>query len=224
MDVGSRYVKSVPVKSSQGATITVSPQESDKLAGTALAIQPNALKSDTLITLELGLKDMVDIDSAVAGPVALWGPGGTQFAPAAEMTLPLVAGADVDLANLFVQVQEDNGTRFTIATSELRVDLANKLVSFSARGFSKYQVRGKKCNADDPTCGQPGTIGGGTPGKCTDNAPCADGTKCVNGACQKCNDPSCGQPGTIGGGTPGKCTDNTPCSDGTKCVNGVCVK
>src|SRR5688500_5168982 len=86
-ELGSRFVKSEKVLASQGAVIRVDEAESPELAGTSLVIEPGALELDTTITLEVGRRPLVE-PSAVAGPVAVWGPPGTRFIKPAQLAIP----------------------------------------------------------------------------------------------------------------------------------------
>src|SRR5438270_7918904 len=162
--VGSRFVKSQMVQASVGAVISVASSDSKELAGARLVIDPGALASDTTIQIEVGTMPLTDATDKGAGPVAIWGPAGTKFSKPAHMVLPYVLPTGDSPDRIFVQVKEQDGTRFVIDHTVLNLDTAANTVAFDVHGFTGFQ---------------PGT---NTP--CMANNDCAQGQACINGVCK----------------------------------------
>ena len=207
--VGSRFVKHENVTAAQGLTISVAANESPELAGTALQIPAGALAENTTITLEIGSTPLMEADAKSAGTVAIWGPAGTKFAAPVELTMPFTLAEGESIEDLFIQVREEDGARFTVEHSALTIDAANKLVRFSINGFTGFQP--------------------GTGVACSPNQPCAMGQACSNGQCKAaCGGVVCGanttcvnnqcQPTGMGCGPQGQ-----QCAMGQQCINGACV-
>jgi len=221
--VGSRFVKSEKVGAS-GNTIAVSETESQALEGTSLEVGSGALLTETTITLEVGLADVVPSASA-AGPVAVWEPSGLKFNKPVKMTLPLNLKQGQSDAELAIMVVEGDGKRLRIARSALEIDAARTRVSFFVDGFTSFQ----------PSTGS----------SCTTDADCATGEACQSGVCRAMGGTAGGSGGTAGGsggtaggasgtaggtgGTAGgagsQCVNDRDCNPavGELCVNGYCV-
>ncbi|MHB8875437.1 MAG: hypothetical protein ACYC8T_17265 [Myxococcaceae bacterium] len=212
--VGSRFVKSERVTASQGASIVIDARESPELAGTALKIEPGALTADTTITLDLGASTLVDSAEQAAGPVAIWGPPGTKFSKPVVMTLPFKLTSGQTVANLFVQVNEADGTRFVIDRSKLTVDELKGVMSFTVAGFTGFQPgSAPRCTANTQ-CGTGLVCINGTcqtQGACTSNAGCAQNQVCLSSSCVTCT-----------GGVCPQCSINADCSAGQSCLSGQC--
>jgi hypothetical protein len=189
-DMGSRYVKVVDVPSAQGASIVVTGRDSAELAGSRLDIPPGALAKDTSITLELQRQPLATDDgSKPAGPVAVWRPAGTLFAGGAKMTLPFQMPEGHTAGDIIVQILEENGNRLRLEGEALAVDANAGLVTFTVRGFTRFQVLGRRN-------GQPGTGGNGvgqpdggssevgTSAGCSASSECSPGYSCVQGSCR----------------------------------------
>lgn len=209
--VASKYVKSVPVTASSGAAISVSPQESEALAGAALVIPPGALAQNTTITVKVGLEDLVQGADAPVGPAAVWGPAGTRFATEAEMTLPFALSSGALAEDLYVQVQERDGSRTEIPNDKLTIDSASGLLRFKVSGFTGFQSGARGCSS---------------------NSACRAGKVCVNGRCRNPNgctptqevcdgkDNDCDS--QVDEGCNTSCDPTRPCPAGQSCVNGAC--
>ncbi len=245
-DVASRYVKTVPVTATVGATITVSVPESRDLARTELVIPPGSLARDTTITLELGTKPITTIDSEPAGPVAIWGPPGTVFRVPATLTLPVDPKKPID--GLVVEVREEEGRRSTIPEHQVTADSAAFLVRFSVSGFTWFQPArrapciddfgcpsGRRC--DNRRCVAVSDAGvDGNASRCANDTACPSGSRCSSGgACQPCQPGSClrGDAGPTanvqdGGSTGAQACQvgggADTCPVGTRCVQGRCVQ
>jgi Cys-rich repeat protein len=239
-NAGSRYVVSQHVAASQGALISVARSGAPALDGTVLDVPAGALKADTTLTLELGPEPITATAAQAAGPVAVWGPSGTVFSVPAELTLPYTLTGTQSASRLYVQVQEQDGTRSIVAHDKLTVDPATKTIRFAVAGFTSFQ---------------PGVA----PAECQTNADCVTGEVCVAGQCHApvctvgqdwtCNDiptmnsiaGQCDAPGSctcrVGmhvNPATGKCTfdaapdagpactNNTQCAGTDVCVNGAC--
>jgi Cys-rich repeat protein len=219
--VGSRFVKSVPVTASQGATITLSASDEPALAGTVLTIPPNALAQNTVITVDLGEADVVSgVNQKAAGPVAIWGPPGTVFSKPVTMTLPFTLSSGASSTQLFVDVWEENGQHTNISHWQLsKIESKAGLVSFTVNGFTTFQ---------------PGTQSGTS---CRSDSDCQSGQVCINGACEDAQD---GGPAPDGGVAcicpageycdpngncvqdPNQCSSNSDCQAGQVCMGGFC--
>lgn len=221
--LGSRYVKSVPVTASEGATITVDAAEEPALDKAKLVIPPGALKEDTVITIEVGESD---ITGGRAGSVAIFGPSGLVFEKPATMTLPYQLNAGQLDSTLFVSVQEEDGRRSVVRNNALTIDTANRTVSFSVNGFTSFQPASGNLQGDG------GVV------SCQADVDCAQGDFCVNGACQTpfdggsaptcVSDSDCTSAGDrcFNGycqSSPNMCTTNASCAAGEQCVNGYCT-
>jgi hypothetical protein len=228
--VGSRYVKSERVTAAQGLTLSVEAADSPELAGTRLVIPPGALAADTVITLELGSDSLAGGDNKAAGAVALWGPAGTRFSTAAELSLPYALASGESVGNLFIQGREDDGTRFVVNHDALTLDLTNQLVRFPVSGFTGFQPNTGALCGNYPACTagqtcvngqcQATTTCGGLPG-------CAAGQSCINGQCASSgcgpNHTVCaaGQSCVVDVCKP-MCGNYPACVNGQTCVNGQC--
>lgn len=210
--VGSRFVKSELISASRGGSIGVSQAEEPALAGTTLAVPPNALGQDARLTLELGL---TDLSSSPRGPVAVWGPSGTTFTTPARLTMPLLVNAD-EAHLIEIVVEEGDGTRFVIPNDQLTIDTSAKLVTFSVKGFTRFQ---------------PGTgtrdagAGGGTAGTAGGTANTAGGTSSAGGgaalSCRSDADcPSTQQCALRAPAQPGTCVNRPPTGGGTTGTGG----
>lgn len=194
-EVASRYVKFVPLKAFQGATIVVAPEEDLQLAGTTLFIAPGALKEDAIITLEPGEPAIVEPPNKSAGPVALWGPAGTAFAGEVEMTLPYGLPDEDSAENLYVDILESDGRRQTVEGPSLAVETQAHLVRFAVRGFSSFQPgvkagvtgcpAGLGCPLPDAGTADAGIADAGTGVRCGNNQ-CKQGEYCCNQSCGIC--------------------------------------
>jgi hypothetical protein len=180
--VGSRYVKSENVTVSQGKVIAVSDKDSALLAGTSLEIPSGALSQDTVITLEVGIDNLVDTDD-VAGPVAIWGPAGTRFSKPARMTLPLTVNESGD--EIAILVREADGTESELPSSAVTIDAQGRAV-FEVSGFTSFQPLRRRACQTNATCGPRQVCRAGRcvrPTSCTANSACPTGQVCVNGTC-----------------------------------------
>ncbi len=243
-NAGSRYVVTQRVAASQGGLITVKGSGAPALDGTALRVPVGALAADTTLTLELGPTPITSSAAQAAGPVAVWGPSGTVFSVPAELTLPYTLTAAQSAGRLYVQVQEQNGTRSIVPHDKLVVDPVTKTVRFPVSGFTSFQpgVAPLECQADADCVGGEVCVAGQCrapvctvtvevyescddlgsgnrlAGKCY--APgvcqCSGPMYVLNPATGKCRlDPS-----AIDGGHA--CADNTQCPSTDVCVNGSC--
>jgi len=211
-DVASRYIKSALVSALEGGTIAVTAQESADLAGAQLAIPPNALAADTIITLELGSQPIAIAPDEPSGPVAQWGPAGTSFSRPAEITLPYLLGANQYVDDL--GVIQTGAQAMVIADPVLDVHESSHQASFRVWVLSEYQPVVQAC---------PSTI-----------HPCPAGTRCIDSRCRaECSSVTCG---------PGErcCEDSclskkldcpvrlcggaTGCPPGLFCLDGQCVR
>jgi hypothetical protein len=203
--VGSRFVKSELVSAARGGTISVSAGEEPQLAGTRLTVPAGALSADTQLTLELG---RAAIAASPRGPVAVWGPSGTTFATPARLTLPVALQGPEEAALLEISVEEADGSRFVIPSSELTVDVGAGLVSFPVKGFTRFQP-GTTLRADGgangTAGGNPGTAGGnaGTAGGNAGTAGGNAGTAGGNAGTAGGNAGTAGGPAGTGGGSAG---------------------
>lgn len=102
-EVGSANVKSALIIAADGGQIVVTSEDHVGLAGTRIVIPPGALAQDTRITIRPGPESIADADGISAGPAVRFGPDGTTFSTAAQVTLPYTAAWDPDLARVFVQ-------------------------------------------------------------------------------------------------------------------------
>lgn len=196
--VASRFVKSVPVVASQGATITVSPAEEASLGNAQLVIPAGALSKDTTVTLDVGEDH---ITRGNAGAVAVWRPSGLTFSKPARLTLPYALTAGQRDEDVFVKVREDDGTEFVLRGAALSIDRARGLVSFNITGFTSFQPGTAALQSD-----------GGVLSCVTDDV-CAAGQDCVNGACQASHD----------GGTLAQCAVDADCFASQHCSgSGYC--
>jgi hypothetical protein len=161
-EAGSRYVMAKMIPAGPGGTLEVTSKESAVLAGTRLEVPAGALSADTRITLELGLDDLVAAED-VAGPVAVWGPAGTQFSRKARMTLPLSISSEP--GELTVEVREADGRQFELPASAVAV--AGGRISFDVEGFTGFQPRRRTraCAQDAFQCPD-GTVVGRTGRRC----------------------------------------------------------
>ncbi|MFT3837283.1 MAG: hypothetical protein QM723_09840 [Myxococcaceae bacterium] len=251
--VGSKFVKSQDVKANQGAVIEVSKSDSSVLNGTKLQVPAGALASDVTITLELGLKDLVN--SNAASPVTTWKPDGLHFTTPATLTLPLTIAQGQSTDHLNIQVQEANGTTFRIPRSDLTI--VGSSVTFKIDGFTSFQANTQNACMTDSDCsmgeqcvnggcqggagggagggnggGQGGGNGGGMGGgqgggsnACQVDTDCPMGEACRNGACTG-GGVGGGQGGGMGGGQGGgsnACMTDSDCQMGEQCVNGACT-
>jgi hypothetical protein len=137
--VASRYIKSVRVVASRGASIAVTSQESMELAGTALDIPAGALDEDTVITLELGYEPILSAPAEVAGSVALWGPEATTFLVPARMKIPYRLAAE-RAPDLYVERLQSGGARQRFDQPSLTVDPTASLATLTALGLSSFQA------------------------------------------------------------------------------------
>jgi hypothetical protein len=150
--VASRYIKSVRVVASRGASIAVTREESAELAGTALDISADALAEDTVITLELGYEPILSAPAEVAGDVALWGPEGTTFLVPARMKLPYRLGTE-RASDLYVERLQGSGARQRFDQPSLTVDPTARLATLMAPGLSSFQVGAHASGARPPDGG-----------------------------------------------------------------------
>lgn len=244
-EVGSKFVKSVPVTASEGATLTVSLEDSPELAGTTLVIPPGALSSDQTITLELGVNALAEGDDRAAGPVAIFGPAGTRFSKPATLTLPAKLQSDETVNDLFVAIVEGDGRRDLVPFEALTI--SGNQVAFEIDGFTSFQActsQVKKCKTASNCASNETCVNGsckaqatdGGPLLCTSNATCQMNEMCVNGLCQVVTPdggPNDGGPvdgGPVDGGpTDGGpvdagpvCTSDYDCGPTGYCLNGTC--
>src|SRR5581483_8147680 len=99
--VGSKYAKTQNVSALQGGTVTVTGQDDNYLAGTALQIPPRSLNQDTLITVaEADLGMTLPDGATAAGPVAELGPSDATFVH--PVTVSLKLNDNVDESRVFV--------------------------------------------------------------------------------------------------------------------------
>jgi Cys-rich repeat protein len=216
----TRLVLSVPVTASTGQAITVSASQAPALAGAELDIPAGALEQDTIITLELGLNDVVLSPNSPAGPVAIWGPSGTRFSKPALMRLPFQLQSGQSAQNLFIDGWEEDGTHFDVGHSGLGIDLQTQRVAFNVSGFTTFQ---------------PGTASGTS---CRSDSDCGAGEVCVNGVCEApddggigcvcANGQSCDANGNCNGSPDGgvdggaSCQTSADCPSNEVCNCGIC--
>lgn len=171
--VGSRYVKSQNVKANEGALITVSREENERLAGTRLSIPAGALDRDTTVTLELGVINLASADVALS-PTAVFGPEDAVLLQDVTLIQPVQGlAADEDFTVLASKANVDQ--------AQVTTDSARSQVQFQTRSFGGFQVlRGSApVDAGPRVCGGPSNltcpahmsclvnqIGGCSPGTC----------------------------------------------------------
>lgn len=234
--VGSRFVKSELISATRGGSIGVTQAEEPALAGTTLAVPPSALLVDSRLTLELGL---TDLSSTPRGPVAIWGPSGTTFSPEAKLTMPIVLQSADEASLLEIVVEEENGTRFVIPNEQLTIDTTAHLVTFSVKGFTRFQpgTAQRDGGAGGGTAGAAGgtantaggsaSAGGGAALSCRSDADCPANQQCAlrvpaqPGSCVNRPQTGGGTAGT-GGGTSGTGGGNTvrQCGNVSQCLAG----
>jgi Cys-rich repeat protein len=239
--VGSRFVKSVPVTASQGATIVLAASDEPALAGTVLTIPPNALAQNTVITIDLGEKDVVSgANQKAAGPVAIWGPAGTVFSKPVTMTLPFKLPSGATSTQLFVDVWEENGQHTTVPHWKIqKIESKSGLLTFAVNGFTTFQAGTESSTAcrSDTDCQSGQVCINGACEDAQDGGPADGGVICIcpsgeycdsNGNCQpdpnQCGSNSDCQAGQvcIGGFCEVACASNSDCPNGGVCLNGVC--
>jgi hypothetical protein len=165
--VGSRYIKKVHVVASQGATITLSAQESDRFPGLTVALPAGALASDTDVTIEEGFSALASGSDSAISPVLWLGPDGTALASAARVTLPISGTAPTDQPVDVQVLLERAGALARLSVPAVSVDLTALQVSWSTTVLGRGQVVLRTCSA---------------------NGECAPG-ECVGG---RCRGASCG--------------------------------
>ena len=161
--VGTKFVKAELVTASMGGTVKVSESEEPTLKGLELEVPPGALSADTKLSVET-MSTPIAKGATEVGPVAIWGPAGTKFSTPAQMKLPFKLPTGANVADLFIQVEEEDGTRSEISGSDLSIDMTTGLVRFGVKHFTAFQACMR--NPDAGTRSDGGVSGsGGTGGQ-----------------------------------------------------------
>jgi Cys-rich repeat protein len=237
--VGSRYVKSQQMAASAGGELTIDASDNKELAGTRLSIPPNALPSNTEITVELGLDALVN-STRIASPVVVFGPQALQLNADATVVLPLSRVKTGEIITISARAADGSG--YEILTPNITIDASQTHATFTVRRLGSFQAQRSNacavnadcatgeqcvnglcdavcvaqietCNGVDDDCD--GIVDNGcSVVSCNSNTDCASGEWCVRGSCEA-------DPSTFDGGS-WSCTSNNDCLSGEQCVNGSC--
>ena len=185
-ELGSVHVKSELVAAATGATIEVTAEdEYAPFIGTKIVVPPNALPTDTQITIDVFTESLMDTDADAVGPAVTFGPAGTQFQQPVEVTLPITESVDDMLVRVYVE--RADGLREVILPSNVTIDAAAGLIRFTVTHFTTFHPGRARGPCRHVVC---------TSGQCQNG-------QCVNSACtpQDCG-PAPGVPSIL-------------CADGT---------
>ena len=185
-DVGTRYLKTMALTTSQGGTFSVDSSESAELAGLSLVVPAGALPADTTLTLELGLDDIVSSPASPAGPVAILGPE-LAFLRDVELRMPAAQSHQGSVEETELWRSDSAGVQ-KLRTPKLSYDAVSHTATAALRSTGSLQVA--LVAASDCSCG-PGVadpICPCGPSLGTPSCTCSDGSLgCNTGRCIRGN-------------------------------------
>lgn len=228
--VASRYIKTQLISAQNGGTLHVEATESAELAGFSLSIPPGALGEDTLVTLELGLDDVVATPDTAASAVAILGPAGVAFSASATVVFSYEPESDEQPNDVQVlQATDGEPTRYTAPTVIADAQVRQVKVSLSQLGT--LQVIQRRCTLVEQ-CPTAACTAGRCRSNTCGNVSCAPGSVCCDASCGRCTSGGTAcppAPCAVNDCLPSDCgpvigLPNCVCANGTLCSDPICAR